>query len=64
MVIGKPGTASIVFKGDDGSVEETEVFKFKNGGVLLAMYNTDDSIASFAHSSFQVALQKVIFNHL
>ena len=79
MVISKPGTVSIVFKGDDGSVEETEVYKFKDGGVmlgictyydlwflkqnwyfyLLGMYNTDESITAFAHSSFQVALQKV-----
>lgn len=58
MVISKPGTISIVFKGEDGKNEETEVFKFKNGGVFMGMYNTDDSITSFAHSSFQVALQK------
>lgn len=58
MVISKPGKVSILFKGDDGKVEETEVFKFENGGVFLGMYNTDDSIRAFAHSSFQVALQK------
>jgi isocitrate dehydrogenase len=58
MVISRPGTASIVFKGEDGKVETTEVFNFKNGGVFMSMYNTDDSIAAFAHSSFQVALQK------
>lgn len=58
MVISKPGTVSIMFKGEDGSLEETEVFKFKNGGVMLGMYNTDESISAFAHSSFQVALQK------
>lgn len=26
--------------------------------MTMAMYNTDESITSFAHSSFQVALQK------
>jgi len=35
------------------------VFNFENsGGVALAMYNTDESIKDFAHSSFQYALQK------
>lgn len=35
------------------------VFDFKgNGGVAMAMYNTDESIREFAHSSFQYALQK------
>lgn len=58
MVITKPGTVSIVFKGADGSVDTTEVFNFKDGGVFLGMYNTDESITSFAHASFQVALQK------
>jgi len=37
MVISKPGTVSIVFKGADGTVEETEVFNFKSGGVMLGM---------------------------
>jgi isocitrate dehydrogenase len=58
MVISRPGTISIVFKGEDGKTDTTEVFNFKNGGVFLGMYNTDDSIASFAHSSFQVAIAK------
>lgn len=35
------------------------VFTFENGGgVALSMYNTDESIRDFAHSSFQYALQK------
>lgn len=58
MVIDRPGTINIVFKGEDGVTDTTEVYTFKNGGVFLGMYNTDDSITSFAHSSFQVALQK------
>lgn len=48
----------LVFTGDDGSVERIEVFKYKSPGVALAMYNTDESIKAFAHSSFQMALQK------
>ena len=32
-----------------------KVFDFKTGGgVTMAMYNTDESIRDFAHSSFQV----------
>ncbi|CAO1419802.1 unnamed protein product [Diamesa serratosioi] len=58
MVIDKPCTVEIVVRGDDGTVTTTEVFKFKAGGVAMAMYNTDESITAFAHSSFQVALQK------
>lgn len=35
------------------------VFNFESsGGVALSMYNTDDSIRDFAHSSFQFALNK------
>lgn len=58
MVINRPGTISVVFKGEDGVTDTTEVFSFKNGGVFMGMYNTDDSISSFAHASFQYALQK------
>ncbi|XP_055378108.1 isocitrate dehydrogenase [NADP], mitochondrial-like [Condylostylus longicornis] len=58
IVVKKPGKVELVFKGTDGSVERHEVFDFKTSGVVMGMYNTDDSIASFAHSSFQLALQK------
>jgi isocitrate dehydrogenase len=35
-----------------------EVFTFKGPGVLLGMYNTDESIYEFAHSSFKFAIQR------
>ncbi|KAG8894370.1 Isocitrate dehydrogenase [NADP], mitochondrial precursor (Oxalosuccinate decarboxylase) [Tulasnella sp. 417] len=35
-----------------------DVYDFKGQGVAMAMYNTDDSIRGFAHSSFKMALQK------
>lgn len=41
-----------------GKVEKTLLYDYKTPGVALGMYNLDDSIVSFAHSSFQVALQK------
>ncbi|VDK80252.1 unnamed protein product [Litomosoides sigmodontis] len=43
----------------DGKEKRYDVFTFnKSGGVTLGMYNTDESIADFAHSCFQYALSK------
>ncbi|XP_037078891.1 isocitrate dehydrogenase [NADP], mitochondrial-like [Pollicipes pollicipes] len=59
MVLPGPGKVEILYTPAGGSPTSTEVFTFKDGGgVAMAMYNTDESIRSFAHSSFQVALQK------
>lgn len=58
LVIDQPGTLDLIFTGANGKVEKHTVFNFKSPGVALAMYNTDESIQAFAHSSFQVALQK------
>ncbi|MDP2176258.1 MAG: isocitrate dehydrogenase (NADP(+)) [Bacteroidota bacterium] len=52
------GKLTIKFEGEDGSIQEFEVFNFKGDGVALAMYNTDESIKGFAHSCFNTALQK------
>lgn len=41
-----------------GKVEKHELFNYKSSGIAMGMYNTDDSIAAFAHSSFQMALLK------
>jgi len=56
----KPGKFEIVFTPNDGSAPETmEVFDFKDKtGVLMGMYNTDESITAFANSSFEMALEK------
>lgn len=49
----------LVFTPEDGTdVQKYELFKYKGGGVAQGMFNTDESITAFAHSSFQVALQK------
>mmetsp|Transcript_30212 Transcript_30212/g.21967 ORF Transcript_30212/g.21967 Transcript_30212/m.21967 type:complete len:257 (-) Transcript_30212:78-848(-) len=49
----------MTFTPADGSEATTmEVFDFKGDGVLMGMYNTDESIRGFAHSSFQYALQR------
>ncbi len=53
------GKLTITFTPEDGSaVQSYEVFNFKNDGIALAMYNTDESIKGFAHSCFNTALQK------
>lgn len=39
-------------------MEKELIFDYKAGGVAMGMYNLDESIEAFAHSSFQVALTK------
>ena len=60
MLVSSAGKLELVFTPNDGgSPERHEVFDFSsNGGVGLAMYNTDDSIRGFAKSCFEYALQK------
>eukprot|EP01116_Phalansterium_solitarium_P016282 TRINITY_DN375_c0_g1_i4.p1 TRINITY_DN375_c0_g1~~TRINITY_DN375_c0_g1_i4.p1 ORF type:complete len:362 (-),score=-0.38 TRINITY_DN375_c0_g1_i4:443-1528(-) len=59
VVINAPGRLKMQFIPADGSGStEWNVFDFKGPGVAMAMYNTDESIIGFAHSSFQYALQK------
>lgn len=58
FVVPGKGKLTVKFEGEDGKVIEHEVFKFKGGGVALAMYNTDESIRGFAHSCFNIALAK------
>ncbi|WP_336517863.1 NADP-dependent isocitrate dehydrogenase [Pollutibacter soli] len=58
FVIPGKGKLTIRFEGEDGKVIEHEVFKFKGGGVALAMYNTEESIKGFARSCMNMALQK------
>lgn len=43
---------------DGGAQQKFEVFNFKDGGVGMGMYNTDESIRGFAHSCLQYALKK------
>ena len=50
------GKAELVFVNEKGEREVKEVFDFKDGGVVMAMHNTDKSIASFARSCFNYAL--------
>lgn len=59
LVLDKPGKFEIVWTPEDGSGESRyTVFDFKGPGVALGMYNTDESIIEFAHSSFKYALDR------
>jgi isocitrate dehydrogenase len=54
-----PGKFAMSFTGADGKVHQMDVFEFKEtGGVLMGMYNTDESIIGFAHSCMQYAIKK------
>jgi isocitrate dehydrogenase len=58
FVVKGKGKLTMKFEGEDGTIQEYEVYNFKNGGVAMGMYNIDDSIYGFARSCFQVALNK------
>jgi isocitrate dehydrogenase len=54
-----PGKLEMVFTPADGSEKQTyTVYDYKSSGVMMAMYNTDESIRDFAHSCFKYALQR------
>lgn len=58
LVINEPGKLELVFTPENGAPETRTVYDYKGDGVGLAMYNTDESIIGFAHSSFKMALTK------
>lgn len=58
FIVDKPGKVELVYTTDDGQEKRYTVFNYTTPGIALGMYNTDQSIRDFAHSSFQVALQK------
>ncbi|MEM8918596.1 MAG: NADP-dependent isocitrate dehydrogenase [Pseudomonadota bacterium] len=58
MLIPGPGKLRLIFEGDDGSVQDEEVFRFPSSGVAMAMYNLDDSIRDFARASMNYGLQR------
>ncbi|MBC3788512.1 NADP-dependent isocitrate dehydrogenase [Spirosoma utsteinense] len=57
LVPGK-GKLTMKFEGEDGTVQEYEVFNFPGAGVAMGMYNLDESIRGFAKACFNMALQK------
>merc|ERR1712087_1007701 len=53
------GTLTMTFTPEDGSEPTAlEVYKFKAPGVMLSMYNTDESIYDFARASMDYALAR------
>ncbi len=54
------GKLTIKFTGEDGQVIEHDVFDAPSAGVAMGMYNLDDSIADFAHASFNYAINRKV----
>jgi isocitrate dehydrogenase len=53
------GKLTITFAPENGDkIQSYEVYDFEGDGVAMAMFNTDDSIRGFAHSCFNVALNR------
>jgi len=52
------GTITLSFVGADGKKIEREVFQAPGAGVVMAMYNLDDSIRDFARASFNYGLAR------
>ncbi|GGO24859.1 isocitrate dehydrogenase [NADP] [Gemmobacter aquaticus] len=52
------GKLTLKFVGEDGEVIEKEVFNAPGAGVVMGMYNLDESIIDFARSSLNYGLLK------
>ena len=50
------GTATLSFKGNDGTEFSQTIYDFECPGVLQGLYNQESSIEAFAHSCFNYAL--------
>ena len=53
-----PGKLTMKFVGEDGTVDEREVFDAPSSGVYMGMYNLDASIEDFARASFEYGLKR------
>merc|ERR1711998_85994 len=59
FVVPGAGKFELVYTPEDGSEKQTmEVYNFKSSGVLMGMYNTDESIRGFAHECFKHGLSR------
>ncbi len=59
FVVPGPGTVTLTYvPTDGGSPMEFEVAKFTGGGVVMGMYNFDDSIRDFARASMRYGLDR------
>jgi isocitrate dehydrogenase len=60
-VVNKPGKFIMKFVPDDGSAADSfehVAYNFKGPGCILGMYNTTDSIKTFARTCFHFALHR------
>ncbi|CAG9760799.1 unnamed protein product [Ceutorhynchus assimilis] len=60
FLVPAPGRLEITWVGKNGEKISHVVHDYKGAGVAMAMYNTDESIIDFAHSSFKYALDRVL----
>ncbi|KAK0400684.1 hypothetical protein QR680_015394 [Steinernema hermaphroditum] len=59
LVVPKGSKFQLTITTAEGKVKHHDVFEFKkSGGVVMGMYNLDESISGFAHSCFQYAIMK------
>ena len=58
MIIDGPGTLELKWTPKNGSPSVVKIHDFKDRGVALGMFNLDASIKGFAHSCFQMGLQR------
>jgi len=56
MKFSGPGKLTMKFVGEDGTVDERDVFDAPSSGVFMGMYNLDASIRDFARASFNYGL--------
>ncbi|MEM9286330.1 MAG: NADP-dependent isocitrate dehydrogenase [Pseudomonadota bacterium] len=52
------GKLSIKWEGETGEIQEYDVFDAPSSGVMMGMYNLDDSIRDFARACFNYGLQR------
>ena len=57
LIPGK-GKATIKWEGENGDVIEHDIFDFPDSGILMGMYNLDQSIRDFARACFNFGLQR------
>ena len=57
MYVDAPGKVELVYTAADGTERRELVHDFSSPGVVLGMHNLDDSIANFARSCFEYALE-------
>ncbi|KAH1002028.1 isocitrate dehydrogenase [NADP] cytoplasmic-like [Dendroctonus ponderosae] len=58
FVVPGAGKLELTWVGKNGDKISKVVYDYKGAGIALAMYNTDESIIAFAHSSLKYALDR------